>query len=212
MPIILAIAVLIFSLFALGDYHEAAVVTGGQIVVGVLFVPAVILAGVLVLYGSGRALCRDRIAYHVLVALLALPLPLLAGIRLATAHRKKHLQDAVTDWCVKADSLAAVLLDYYHQHPERFHSRVDSEEVSVYGFLAFCESHPDFSRLRLSHDSEQLLDYARQPFRYYVDRDHDGRMGPSFRGVVSPPETVPERVGIMDSRTQYLGIAPKPIK
>ena len=211
MPIILSVATLVFFLFALGDSHEAAIVTGSQVIGGLLFIPAAILAVVLVFYGAVRALSRDRAAYHAFVALLALPLTLLVGVRIASAHRKQHTRQVMFDWYAKADSLAAILLDYYHQHPERFHAQADSEEVSIDGFLAFFESHPDASHLAIGHDTTQLLDFAGRPFRYYIDRDRDGRMGKKGRSdAVDSRQVDQERVGVTDSAGAYLGIAPKP--
>ncbi|MDD5262698.1 MAG: hypothetical protein PHD76_12710 [Methylacidiphilales bacterium] len=208
--LVLSLITLVYCLFALGDCHQPAVVTGPEIIVAISFIPMALLSFGLVVYGGLRVLGGERRSYYTAVSLLALPLLVVAGTRVVAGSHEENYGRDVSSWCSKADSLAAILLDYYHLHPDRFHVLGDSEEVTVDGFTEFCQSRPDFAALTIRYNSSQLLDCMGKPFHYYVDRDHNGQVGPIMRGQVFPPASVPERVGVMDSRTNCVGLAPRP--
>ena len=208
---VLSILTLLCCLFALGDYREPAVITGTQVIQRLIVLPMSLLAFGLVCYGLVRLPDPKFRSYYSAVAGLAMPLLILDGFHLiASAHEQKRERD-VTDWYTKANSVAAILLEYYHQHPERFHFIADSEEVTVDGFLAFCQTRPEFQYFRLQHDSTQLLDYSNHHFRYYVDANHDGFTGPFPSREISASIVPVSRGGvcIVDSQGAYPGTAPR---
>jgi hypothetical protein len=60
MRIVLAVLVAFYSLLALGDYHEAAVVTPMQVIMGLSIIPMCILAVGLLLSGLMGLLSKGK--------------------------------------------------------------------------------------------------------------------------------------------------------
>jgi hypothetical protein len=80
----LAVIVAFYSILALGDYHEAAVVTGMQLIMGLSIIPMCILAVCLVfsgLIGLGQAASNEARITNITIAVLASSLLFVVGYR-----------------------------------------------------------------------------------------------------------------------------------
>lgn len=177
MALCLSLLTLLFCLFTFVDHHKPAEITGPEIFVGLAFLPMSVMAVCLFVYGFNRARTTTNRSYYLAVALLASPLALISSssfvVNFIKDARKNHFWNQYSEWRPKAATLSTLLLRYYRQHPERFHA-LQAEEVRVDGFLAFCQSQPEFSKLSVRRDASQFLDFKNLPLHYYADLDNNG--------------------------------------
>jgi len=207
--LILSIGTFFYFLIALGYWDNGgqfAWISPDEVFHAITFPPLSFLAFGLFIYGLVRLVTGKGLRiYYSAVGLFALPLCSLYALDQIKAGRAESRREYAGDWSGKSDALAAILLDYYKLHPNRFHFVGDSEEVTVDGFLEYCESRPDFASLNCPHDSEQLLDFTGRPVHYYVALNDDGHVGP---WAVTPDPTSSVRVGIAANSDALAGFAP----
>jgi hypothetical protein len=81
MRIALAILVAFYSLLTLGDYHEAAVVSPMQVIMGLSIIPMCILAVSLLFSGLMGLSSKDARMQNIVIAMLAATLLVVVGYR-----------------------------------------------------------------------------------------------------------------------------------
>ena len=81
MRVALAVIVAFYSLLALGDYHEATVVTPMQIIMGLSIIPMCIVASGLMFSGLTGLSSKERRLENILIAVLAATLLVVVGYR-----------------------------------------------------------------------------------------------------------------------------------
>jgi hypothetical protein len=81
MRIALAILVALYSLLAMGDYHEAAVVTPMQVIMGLTIIPMCILAVGLLFSGLMGLSTKEARTQNIVIAVLAATLLVVVGYR-----------------------------------------------------------------------------------------------------------------------------------
>lgn len=81
MRIALAIFVAFYELLSLGNYHEPAVVSPMQVIMGLSIIPMCILAVCLLFSGLMGLSSKDARAQNIVIAVLASSLLIVVGIR-----------------------------------------------------------------------------------------------------------------------------------
>lgn len=211
----LSIFAFLFFLLSLGDFHKPADITGPEIAIGIAFWPAALMSVVLLLYGVVMLLKGKNRSYYLVVALCALPMVVRLGIGGLGQWQRKHHAQLQAAWQPEADALAVLLYRYSQLHPEQFHPIAGTdEEVTVDGFLVFCESQPEIKTIDVRHDSKQFLDFIGKPLHYYLAVNDKGRLshwdGGRWQGSDWEVHPYPRgAVGISDNEGYYLASAPR---
>lgn len=81
MRIALAVVVAFYALLALGDYHEPAVISPMQVVMGLSIIPMCILAVWLVCSGLARLSSKEARSQNMVIVVLASTLLVVVGCR-----------------------------------------------------------------------------------------------------------------------------------
>jgi len=124
---------------------------------------------------------------------MSLPLSIHFAIMSINNENQKQLEHDATAWYSNCDKVASYLLVYYETHPERFQKIGSTEEVNVDGFASFLQTQMNISEACMHIKNGQLLDYVHKPFRYFLDQDRNGQMGPIMRGLTYPRSDIPFR-------------------
>ncbi|MEM1083640.1 MAG: hypothetical protein AAGI48_05920 [Verrucomicrobiota bacterium] len=191
--IVIAALCAAFALIALSsrnpggpDIHVAG------LVLALAYYPALILSGLLLLYGFISLRSSKNRRGAALVILLSLPLPLLAALR-SGSQVNSHKSMV---WPGLGVTLADHLLDYHDIYPNSFDYRGGDEEVFVAGFAEYLagmdfdtQAFPSTRHVRVRGD--EVLGPWGRPVRFALDRDRDGYIELEGRRVntsgVSPP-------------------------
>ena len=191
--IALAIPVIVFPKRGVGW------VSGQEVVASFLSGPLLLLAIALCVY----AISTRRKSGSVLLLLLALLLPLMLVGKSVILHSGKKLYWArKNEWLAIGDYVNPRLLQYFLQHPERFHRKPNSEEVEVDGFMDSLRSDPSFPQSGIRIRKSHILDPWGRPTSLLVDfnRDRDIYAENRGSGWIGTTEPVDAAVGMMLSR------------
>ncbi len=145
-----------------------------RIVAGLLFLPALALAYVLVLIGV--ILIFRRGWRFVGIAAVAFSSPMIAHYfhlqSLVAAHDKQE------EWEGVSNVLAKNLIEYHRLYPERFHYISTDETVHVDGFGAWIHERGPAANLwpgmHFDYRADDLVDPWGEPMVFALDRNHDG--------------------------------------
>lgn len=168
-----AVGYLPWMINGVGFFHEANVISPGEFILGRLGFPMSVLA-VLATVPSLYQLCRrNRIGYHILTILVAVPMTVITSIQ-AKAMIDENIRGArIGRLQRRYFPIADVLLNYYKEKPEAFTHIQGTEEVLAPSFLDYCEQKRSPESLGIRIDGKTLLDDLGKPIRYYINENND---------------------------------------
>jgi hypothetical protein len=191
--IVLAILIAITIPVVIFPTRGVGWVSGQEIFAGILGLPLLIISACLCIYAifqirssrpSGAPIAILVIAALFPATLIGKAVILRSGNALYW-NRKNH-------WFAIADYVNPLLLQYYLDHPERFHRKPYSEQVDVDGFTEFLRSQPSFRQSGIRIRDGSILDPWGRPITLLVDFDHDnnlyGRNSSLWNGAEQPTE------------------------
>lgn len=150
-------------------------INAAGLAIALAFYPALILSGLLLLFGLFRFADRQSRTAAAFLILLSLPMPVMAASQVVSQLNRKRS----SAWPGLAMALGDHLLDYHEKRPSAFEYLGDDEEVSVAGFGDYLAElnleggvSPAARRMRIS--GGEVRDPWGKPVRFALDRDHDG--------------------------------------
>jgi hypothetical protein len=172
--LMLSTLILVFTLIVLGNHTGDGLPSGSQIIIGLLFYPALVLAALLIIWSFITLFNRDERYSGIFSILLCTPFVLLS---LHLWSKDKH-HDKVMLWENTAYFCAKSLLKYHRLHPDRFRFAGVDEQVEVVGSSKWLQDEgtnafPIGAPVKVKFRNDELIDLWGYPVAFGLDRNHD---------------------------------------